>query len=99
MVGGRAVGLSGKDGGLIIAQKLFHDDNGKKLDIGLVGSVSRVNPLVIEALDREKFIRLSLPSGMTRPVPPTTSTPIPRPAPSRRPCGPKNSYSSPTSRA
>ncbi|MBP7602727.1 MAG: acetylglutamate kinase [Spirochaetes bacterium] len=63
MVGGRAVGLSGKDGGLIVAHKLFHEEKGERLDIGLVGSVSRVNPKVIETLDREKFIPVIAPIG------------------------------------
>jgi acetylglutamate kinase len=63
MVGGRAVGLSGKDGGLLIARKLFYEEKGDRLDIGQVGSVSRVNPRVIEALDRDKFIPVIAPIG------------------------------------
>src|SRR5512135_2020997 len=54
--GGRAVGLSGKDGELIMAKKLTleAEEAGKhgKLDIGLVGEVRAINPMVIEALDR-----------------------------------------------
>jgi acetylglutamate kinase len=43
--GGKAVGLSGKDGELIIARKRSHGD-----DLGLVGEVMGVNAAVIEAL-------------------------------------------------
>jgi acetylglutamate kinase len=61
--GGRAVGLSGKDGGLITAEKIYHHQDGEKIDIGLVGTVQRVNPLVLETLDRENFIPVIAPIG------------------------------------
>ncbi|MBN1534313.1 MAG: acetylglutamate kinase [Spirochaetes bacterium] len=63
LAGGRAVGLSGKDGALITAEKLYHQQNGEKIDIGLVGTVKRVNPLVLETLDREHFIPVIAPIG------------------------------------
>ena len=63
MVGGKAVGLSGKDGGLLVAERLYHEENGERRDIGLVGSVRLVNPTVIETLDREKFIPVIAPIG------------------------------------
>ncbi len=63
LVGGRGVGLSGKDGGLMTAKKIYHLDNGKELDIGLVGTVKEVNPKVIETLDSEKFIPVIAPIG------------------------------------
>jgi acetylglutamate kinase len=63
LVGGKAVGLSGKDGGLLQAEKLYHDDGGKPVDIGQVGTVKQVNPLVIDTLDREKFIPVIAPIG------------------------------------
>jgi len=44
--GRRAVGLSGKDGELVVARKLPGNE-----DLGLVGEVVRVNPGVITALD------------------------------------------------
>ncbi len=44
--GGRAVGLSGKDGELVVARKKPGGE-----DLGLVGEVRGVNPRVIEALD------------------------------------------------
>lgn len=54
--GGQAVGLSGRDGGLIKARKV-------KEDIGRVGDVTEVNPHVIEALDESKFIPVISPVG------------------------------------
>lgn len=63
MAGGKAVGLSGKDGNLLIAEKMYHTVNGEKQDIGQVGTITKVNPLVIETLDREKFIPVIAPIG------------------------------------
>lgn len=66
--GGRAVGLSGKDGDLIRACKLTvtTEKSGRrtKVDIGLVGEVRAVNPSVIEALDRAGFIPVIAPIGI-----------------------------------
>ncbi len=58
--GGKAVGLSGKDGGLITAKKLKI----KGEDMGMVGEVLSVNPKVIETLDRDKFIPVIAPVGV-----------------------------------
>ncbi len=63
MVGGKAVGLSGKDGGFILAQKTFHYSEGKEIDIGQVGVVNYINPKIIEILDKEKFIPVIAPIG------------------------------------
>ncbi|NMB64859.1 MAG: acetylglutamate kinase, partial [Spirochaetes bacterium] len=63
LAGGKAVGLSGKDGNLFVAQKIYHDVNGQKMDIGQVGTIQQVNPLIIETLDREKFIPVIAPIG------------------------------------
>lgn len=66
--GGRAVGLSGKDGELILARKLRVEtqEAGKvgKVDIGLVGEVRAVNPAIIEALDESDFIPVIAPVGV-----------------------------------
>ncbi|RMG84190.1 MAG: acetylglutamate kinase [Candidatus Dadabacteria bacterium] len=67
--GGRAVGLTGKDGGLIRAKKLYMerrrgDDLPPEIvDIGAVGEVERINPQVIESLDRGGFIPVIAPVG------------------------------------
>lgn len=64
MVGGKAVGLSGKDGALITAQKLSYNDLGEEIDIGQVGSIKSVNPQILETLDRDKFIPVIAPIGV-----------------------------------
>ena len=70
--GGKAVGLSGKDGRLVIARKLrLAKGEGKKgapeaVDIGMVGEVEAVNPGVIDALEKENFIPVIAPVGVGR---------------------------------
>lgn len=65
--GGHAVGLSGKDGELIRARKLKMTDPGggadAAVDIGMVGEVAAVNPMVIETLDRSDMIPVIAPVG------------------------------------
>jgi acetylglutamate kinase len=67
--GGRAVGLSGKDGGLLSASKLtiMGESTGgappEILDPGLVGDVTAVSPEVIETLTRQGFIPVIAPVG------------------------------------
>jgi acetylglutamate kinase len=68
--GGNAVGLSGKDGKLIIAKKLKltksrgQDEIPEVIDIGMVGEVKTINPGVIEALEKENFIPVIAPVGV-----------------------------------
>ncbi len=67
--GGMAVGLSGKDGGLILARKMNVTllDNGKPteiIDIGMVGEIVGINPLIIDSLDDNKFIPVIAPVGV-----------------------------------
>jgi acetylglutamate kinase len=65
--GGRAVGLSGKDGGLLRARKLTvrsQEAGAGRLDIGLVGEVRAVNPMVIDTLDQSDFIPVIAPVGV-----------------------------------
>ena len=64
--GGRAVGLSGKDGGLLEARKLSVKVAGVKrrresVDVGMVGEIVRVNPGVIETLDSRNFVPVVAP--------------------------------------
>lgn len=63
IAGGKAVGISGKDAGLITASKMFHDDKGTRVDIGLVGAVEKVNPDIISILEKDKFIPVIAPIG------------------------------------
>jgi acetylglutamate kinase len=68
--GGKAVGLSGKDGCLITAKKLKiakHRGKGERpeiIDIGMVGEIKAINPEVIEALKKESFIPVIAPVGV-----------------------------------
>jgi acetylglutamate kinase len=68
--GGMAVGLSGKDGGLILAKKMnmtVASANGETpeiIDIGMVGEIIGINPRVIESLDQNKFIPVIAPVGV-----------------------------------
>lgn len=68
--GGRAVGLSGKDGALICARKLLMESSGDQerppeiVDLGKVGEVERVNPEVLLALEKERFIPVIAPVGV-----------------------------------
>ncbi|HUO04978.1 MAG TPA: acetylglutamate kinase [Candidatus Binataceae bacterium] len=66
--GGRAVGLSGKDGGLIRSRKMrmvVTGESGRRerIDIGLVGEVDEVNPEVIRTLEANNFIPVIAPTG------------------------------------
>ena len=67
--GGMAVGLSGKDGGLIQARKMSVTvaSNGAPaeiIDIGLVGEIVGINPAIINSLDENKFIPVIAPVGV-----------------------------------
>ena len=67
--GGKAVGLSGKDGELIKAKKLriVHQEDRDKppeiIDPGLVGEVTQINPGIIHTLTRQGFIPVIAPVG------------------------------------
>ncbi len=54
--GGKAVGLSGKDGNLILAKKKYIEKDNQKLDIGFVGEVVKINPEIIEILAEKDYI-------------------------------------------
>ncbi|MCL5269178.1 MAG: acetylglutamate kinase [bacterium] len=60
--GGRAVGLSGKDGNLIVARKLQTNPD---RDMGYVGEVEAVNPEVIRILEKADFIPVISPIGVS----------------------------------
>ena len=67
--GGKAVGLTGKDGGLIQAKKLTmtkkSDETGETeiIDIGLVGEVTEIRPGALSALEQGGFIPVIAPVG------------------------------------
>jgi acetylglutamate kinase len=65
--GGKAVGLTGKDGNFIHARKMTitsKDDKRKKIDIGLVGEVVRIDTAIIDLLDSQDFIPVIAPLGV-----------------------------------
>ena len=64
--GGKAVGLTGRDGGMIRAQKLKlvdQHDPSKEHDVGQVGDIVSVDARVIQALQNESFIPVVSPIG------------------------------------
>ncbi len=64
--GGKAVGLTGKDGGLIRATKKLmpnREDPNKPLDIGFVGDIDQIDPAVVKALQDDQFIPVISPIG------------------------------------
>lgn len=68
--GGRAVGLSGKDAGLILSKKLHlvrpnvEDKPPEIIDMGMVGEVVAVNPEIIRTLENGGFIPVIAPVGV-----------------------------------
>jgi acetylglutamate kinase len=70
-MGGKAVGISGKEGKMILARKLnldtFAAENGIEIppgaDLGMVGEVESVNPHLIKVLEDSGFIPVIAPIG------------------------------------
>ena len=68
--GGQAVGLTGKDGGLIRAKKMEIKRKAPELDateiidLGHVGEVTAIDPSVVNMLDKGKFIPVIAPIGV-----------------------------------
>ena len=68
--GGKAVGLTGKDGGLIRARKLLMKSvpaeglPSEIIDIGHVGEVESISPEVVALLDTQNFIPVIAPIGV-----------------------------------
>jgi acetylglutamate kinase len=64
--GGKAVGLTGRDGGMIRARKLKmvdKDDPSKTHDVGQVGEIEAIDPSVVKALQDDRFIPVVSPIG------------------------------------
>jgi acetylglutamate kinase len=66
--GGKAVGLTGKDGALIRARKAESGGDGdpEGVDLGLVGEVESVDPQVLLNLEQDRFIPVIAPLGADR---------------------------------
>ena len=64
--GGKAVGLTGRDGAMIRARKLKmldRDDPTKVVDVGQVGEIVSIDPSVVKALQDDAFIPVISPIG------------------------------------
>jgi acetylglutamate kinase len=67
--GGQAVGLSGKDGGLLTAKKMKYLKKGEDsqppeiIDIGMVGEIVSINDKVLKSLIESSFIPIIAPVG------------------------------------
>jgi acetylglutamate kinase len=65
--GGRAIGLTGKDGSFIRARKMFiasKDNADEMLDIGQVGEIQSIDPEIISLLETREFIPVVAPIGV-----------------------------------
>ena len=68
--GGKAVGISGKDGSMIIAEKLTKQNGSnesnieKIIDLGYVGFPKKINNTIIETLIEDDFIPIIAPLGI-----------------------------------
>jgi len=65
--GGKAVGLTGQDGAFIRADKMMlasSEEQGKMLDIGQVGVITKIDPSIISFLDSGDFIPVIAPIGV-----------------------------------
>jgi acetylglutamate kinase len=68
--GGKAVGLTGKDGGLIHARKMKIERSSPELDVpeiidlGHVGEVTGIDPAIVDTLDHGSFIPVIAPIGV-----------------------------------
>ena len=66
VAGGKAVGLTGRDGGLIQARKLRmrdRDNPDLEHDVGQVGEIESIDPAVVKALQDDQFIPVISPLG------------------------------------
>ena len=68
--GGKAVGISGKDGSMIVAEKLTKQNGSneynieKIIDLGYVGFPKKINNTIIETLIKDDFIPIIAPLGI-----------------------------------
>ena len=62
--GGKGVGISGIDGGLLKCKKLYTEVDGQKVDIGYVGDIIDVNSKMLNDLTKEDYIPVVAPIGV-----------------------------------
>ena len=61
--GGKAIGVSGIDGGLIQCKKLETDRDGNPIDIGYVGDIVSVDEKILDLLSTDEYIPVVAPIG------------------------------------
>lgn len=61
--GGKAVGICGIDGGLLMCEKHYTEVDGKDKDIGFVGDVVKVNTSLINLITSDEYIPVIAPIG------------------------------------
>lgn len=64
LAGGKAIGLSGKDGKLITAEKILHEVDGEKIDLGFVGNPTAINNSLLKTLEEDEYIPVIAPIGV-----------------------------------
>lgn len=68
MKGARAVGLSGKDGGLVQVEKRYHtlsnEEGTRDIDLGHVGNVTSVDPVLLHCLLNNNFVPIIAPVSL-----------------------------------
>src|SRR3546814_11007429 len=86
-LGGRAVGLSGKDANLVIAEKIRRtqpDPNSgieRHVDLGFVGEPVKVDPRILTTLAADNFITVVAPVALGADGATSTHTPDPQAGP------------------
>lgn len=64
--GGKAIGLTGKDGNLLKAKKRYIKVNEEDIDIGFVGEIEEVSTELLENLQKDSFIPIIAPIGFDK---------------------------------
>jgi acetylglutamate kinase len=65
LLGGKAIGLSGRDAGLFLAKQMGAvQTNGEEVDLGFVGEIVVTNPSVVSLLLKERLIPVVSPIGV-----------------------------------
>ncbi len=62
--GAKAIGICGIDGRLIECERITADSDGKPLDIGYVGNITRINTHVLQMLANDEYIPVVAPIGI-----------------------------------
>jgi len=64
LTGLNAVGITGRDGGLVVAKPMTHLPDGTEVNLGRVGEIVRVNPEILQSLLDAGFLPVVAPVGV-----------------------------------